>query len=62
MVNYNLVYIVFLVFVIAGVFGVTMIDMDDKGSCKRTTTGSIAVRQPNSESFKESEFCILVWI
>ena len=61
MINYNLVYLVFLVFVAGGVFAVTTIDTDDRGSCNRSVTGGIAVRQPDSQSFIEKKFCILVW-
>ena len=62
MINYNSVYVVFLVFVIAGVYGATMMDIDDNGGCKRSTTGGLAVREPNSQSFIDSEFCIWVMI
>jgi len=62
MINYNSVYVVFLAFLIAGVFTVSMMDVREDGACKRSTTGSIMVQQPDSQSFKEAEFCIWVWL
>ncbi len=62
MINYNSVYVVFLVFVIGGVFATAYVELRDDGACKRTTDGGLAVRQPNSQYYTDSEFCIWVWI
>lgn len=58
--NYQFLYMAFLIIVGIGVVGVLTIDFEDKGACRTGVDGKIYVRQPDSEKFIESEFCIII--
>jgi len=50
----------FLIVFGVGIFAATSVDFSDRGDCVLRSDGQIAVRQPDSSSFKDSEFCIII--
>jgi len=61
--NYHFYYVAILIVFGIGVMAATTMDYDDKGECKYTGSPEnpkVVVRQPGSNTFVESEFCILI--
>lgn len=60
MINYNYVYVLFLVIVLVGAVVTVGIDFTDRGECRKGADGKFFVRVPESKSFVEKEYCILI--
>ena len=60
MINYNFVYVFFLVLVLVGAVVTASVDFTDRGECKKGVDGKFFVRVPESKSFVEKEYCILI--
>lgn len=58
--NYHFIYVGLLVVFGIGIFAATAVEWEDQGSCSMSSSGNIAVRQPNTQNFIEKPFCIII--
>lgn len=58
--NYHFIYVAFLIVVAFGVVGLASMDFEDKGSCRMTINGEVQTRQPGSQGYVTSEYCIII--
>jgi len=59
--NFHIYYIAILVIFGMGIIAISSGETNDPGECKLNSSGDVVVRKSSSQSFVESEYCIIIY-